>query len=121
MRQILSILSATLQPFRSRRAAERIEVRWDARAVIGNRVHQIEVQNISTLGLMARVDVALLPGTTLTVHLPEQGALAGDVRWYREGRFGMSFDAPAMLNAAIVEKYRQAAEEQAEKLARWMV
>lgn len=125
MRELLDTLVSatwsTFQPLRSRRAAERVTVLWNAQAAIGGAIHAIEVQNISTLGLMARIDLAVLPGAEIVVHLAEQGRLAGEVRWYREGRFGMCFDAPAVLNPAIVAKYRHAADEQAEKLARWMV
>ena len=80
---------------------ERDEPRYDAEgefqtAVLTHRGqnHVIRVGNISASGAM--VVYAAVPdvGEAVTLQLLDHGAVAGHVRWVRDGRVGINFDAP---------------------------
>lgn len=104
-----------------RREAHREPVAWPAMIEVGGRELPIEVGNISTSGLMADVDVELGAGTQVTVRLGDSVRLTGEVRWCREGRIGLRFDAPVELDAAVISRFRDACVEQAKTMSRWMV
>ena len=58
------------------------------------RDHVVRIGNISSFGVM--VVYAGIPhiGETVTLHLLDHGAVAGQVRWVRDGRVGINFAAP---------------------------
>jgi hypothetical protein len=58
------------------------------------RNHVIRIGNISPSGVM--VVYAGMPhiGETVTLQLLDHGAVAGQVRWVRDGRVGINFAAP---------------------------
>ena len=104
-----------------RRATEpREAVTWAAELEQDGRRVPIEVGNISSGGLMARVDADLGEAERLVVWLDGR-RLAGEVRWYGDGRFGMRFDAPVDFEPGTIERYRTVNVEQSKQMSRWMV
>lgn len=85
----------------------------------GGRV-PIEIGNISSGGLMARVDADLAEARRLALWLDGR-RLTGEVRWYGDGRFGMRFDAPVNFDRGTIERYRIVNVEQSKQMSRWMV
>ena len=60
----------------------------------GGSNHVVRVGNISNSGAMVvYADVPRI-GEAVTLQLLDQGAVAGHVRWVREGRVGINFVAP---------------------------
>ena len=58
------------------------------------RNHVVRVGNISKSGVMVvYADVPNI-GETVTLQLLDHGAVAGHVRWVRDGRVGINFVAP---------------------------
>jgi hypothetical protein len=104
-----------------RRGRERREaVAWAAELERDGKRVPIEIGNISSGGLMASVDGILASEAPLVVWLDGR-RLTGEVRWYGDGRFGMRFDSPIVLDPAVVERYRPAVVEQTKQMSRWMV
>ena len=65
-----------------------------ASLVIRERNHVVRVGNISSSGAM--VVFADVPniGEPVTLHLLDHGAVAGQVRWVRDGHVGINFITP---------------------------
>ena len=60
----------------------------------GGRNHVIRVGNLSPSGAMIVYSGMLHIGETVTLQLLDHGAVAGQVRWVRDGRVGINFAAP---------------------------
>ena len=80
---------------------ERDEPRFDVKgepqtAILTHRGqnHEVRVTNISSSGVM--VVYAEIPniGEAVTLQLLDHGAVAGQVRWVRDGRVGINFVEP---------------------------
>ena len=66
----------------------------------GDRNHVVRVGNISTSGAMVVYSEVPHIGETVTLQLLDHGAVAGHVRWVRDGRVGINFVDPLDLAAA---------------------
>lgn len=95
-------------------------VAWPATLEVDGQRHPVEIGNISSGGLMARVDVAVPADARLTVCIDGE-RLTGEVRWHDDRRFGMRFDQPLPLQSPVIERYRSAAVEATKAMSRWMV
>lgn len=78
---------------------ERAEERFDGAlqtAVLthGDRNHVVRVGNVSTLGAMVVYANPLHIGEKVSLQLFDHGAVAGQVRWVRDGRVGINFVDP---------------------------
>lgn len=63
----------------------------------------VQVHNISATGLLLESELALAPGETIAVDLPQTGMRPATVIWHSGALFGCQFDAPlssAILSAA---------------------
>ena len=58
------------------------------------RKHVIRLVNISPSGAMVIFPHIPNIGERLTVQLLDRGAVSAQVRWVKDGRIGLSFDAP---------------------------
>ena len=75
-----------------RRESEREEVFYRTRATVPGRGSiPVQVVNISASGFMARTELELPVGQTLSVRLPVVGELSADIRWALGGRIGCQF------------------------------
>jgi hypothetical protein len=61
---------------------------------IGGRKHVVRVGNISTSGAMVVFADVPRIGEPVTLQLLDHGAVAGQVRWVRDGHVGINFNAP---------------------------
>lgn len=58
------------------------------------RNHVVSLVNLSPSGAMVRFAGSAHIGETVSVQLLDHGVIAGQVRWLRDGRMGISFEAP---------------------------
>jgi hypothetical protein len=58
------------------------------------REHVVRVGNISSSGAMVEFAEPARVGDAVTLRLLDQGAVAGQVRWVRDGHVGINFAAP---------------------------
>lgn len=58
------------------------------------RQYAIDVLNLSGSGAMIRHAGELAEGADVQLQLLDQAPVAGQVRWIRDGRVGVAFDAP---------------------------
>lgn len=75
----------------------RFEVDGDFQTAVlthGGRNHVVRVANISSNGAMVVYSEIPHIGETVTLQLLDHGAVAGHVRWVRDGRVGINFVAP---------------------------
>jgi hypothetical protein len=61
---------------------------------IGGRNHVVRVGNISTSGAMVVLADVPRIGEPVTLQLLDHGAVAGQVRWVRDGHVGITFADP---------------------------
>lgn len=78
---------------------ERRETRAEAAprtAVLTHRGREqmVQVSNISPSGAMVAYAGEAAAGDAVTLRLLDQGAVAGQVRWVRDGQIGINFAAP---------------------------
>ena len=78
---------------------ERGEDRLDAGSSTGalslrNRNHVVTLVNLSRSGAMIRFSGEARIGESLSLQLLDRGAIAGQVRWLRDGRMGISYIQP---------------------------
>lgn len=80
---------------------EREEPRFDVEGDVQTAVlthdghnHVVRVGNISTSGAMVMYRDVPAIGDAVTLQLLDHGAVAGHVRWVREGRVGINFTTP---------------------------
>jgi hypothetical protein len=66
----------------------------------GGRNHVVRVANISSSGAMVVYPDIPHIGETVTLQLLDHGAVAGHVRWVRDGRVGINFVTPLDSTAA---------------------
>lgn len=76
---------------------ERDEERIDAGTHAGvlslrGRNHVVHLVNLSRSGAMVRFTGEAHIGESVSLQLLDRGANAGQVRWLRDGRMGVSFD-----------------------------
>ncbi len=65
-----------------------------ATLVYGGDRHVVDLLNLSSAGAMIRVGAMPEEGDSVVLHLLDQGAVTGQVRWVRDGRVGIAFDTP---------------------------
>jgi hypothetical protein len=53
--------------------------------------YSVTIRNLSATGLMAEGDVAVLPGITVSIAVPNIGWVNGMVAWVQDDRFGVAF------------------------------
>lgn len=58
------------------------------------REHEVAVLDLSQSGAMIAFDGHAYEGDPVTIQLLDHGRVAGQLRWIREGRAGISFDRP---------------------------
>ena len=78
---------------------ERGEERVDAGSrsavlVLRGRNHLVQLVNLSASGAMVRFASEAYIGETVSLQCLDHGAVAGQVRWLRDGRMGISFASP---------------------------
>lgn len=78
---------------------ERDEERVDAGSSTGvltlrKRNHVVSLINLSRSGAMIRFAGEAHIGESVSLQLLDRGAIAGQVRWLRDGRMGISFAQP---------------------------
>jgi len=78
---------------------ERAEDRLDAGSSTGvlslrNRNHVVTLVNLSRSGAMIRFAGDAHIGESVSLQLLDRGSIAGQVRWLRDGRMGVSFSRP---------------------------
>lgn len=78
---------------------ERDEERVDAGSGTGvlglrKRNHVVPLVNLSRSGAMIRFAGEAHIGESVSLQLLDRGAIAGQVRWLRDGRMGISFAQP---------------------------
>ncbi|BBD98005.1 PilZ domain-containing protein [Sphingobium amiense] len=81
-------------PAVDQRRARRELVDMVSHVTARGRTHDVQIINISALGLMCRTDAALLKGERVTFWLPVLNDYAAEVRWVEEGRVGVEFVSP---------------------------
>jgi hypothetical protein len=59
-----------------------------------NRGHVVTLVNLSRSGAMMRFAGDAHIGESVSLQLLDRGAIAGQVRWLRDGRMGVSFIQP---------------------------
>ncbi|MGH6707133.1 MAG: PilZ domain-containing protein [Sphingomicrobium sp.] len=59
-----------------------------------NRGHVVTLVNLSRSGAMMRFAGDAHIGESVSLQLLDRGAIAGQVRWLRDGRMGVSFTQP---------------------------
>lgn len=78
---------------------ERAEERLDAASnssvlIVRNRSHVVTLVNLSRSGAMVRFAGPAHIGESVSLQVVDRGAIAGHVRWLRDGRMGVSFVQP---------------------------
>lgn len=78
---------------------ERDEERMDAGSRTGilalrKRNHVVTLANLSRSGAMIRFAGEANIGESVSLQLLDRGTIAGQVRWLRDGRMGISFTQP---------------------------
>ncbi|MGK2910254.1 MAG: PilZ domain-containing protein [Sphingobium sp.] len=75
------------------RRARRDLVDFGARATGCSGVHDIQVVNVSPLGLMGRIKTDVTAGDKLLFELPHVRRVESVVRWVEDGRIGVEFSS----------------------------
>ena len=65
-----------------------------AALIYRGRSHDVRVGNISSSGAMVAFAEVPVIGETVTLQLLDHGAVAGQVRWVRDGHVGINFVDP---------------------------
>lgn len=77
------------------RAEERLESESSTVLLtLRNRGHVVTLVNLSRSGAMMRFAGDAHIGESVSLQLLDRGAIAGQVRWLRDGRMGVSFIQP---------------------------
>ena len=77
------------------RAEERIDAGSSTAALsLRNRNYVVTLVNLSRSGAMIRFNGEAHIGESVSLQLLDRGAIAGQVRWLRDGRMGVSFNRP---------------------------
>src|SRR5215218_3394176 len=85
------LAASRVQP--ERRESERDEVFYRTRAsAAGLGSFPAQVVNISANGFMARTEMEVPVGHSLSIRLPVVGEVKAEVRWVLGGRIGCQFD-----------------------------
>ena len=79
-----------------------------ALAAIGGETVEIKLRNISSMGALAECDLALAPGTEMTLDIVGTGPVRGIVRWAQAGKFGLKFDHQFDLGRLAPKKEKRA-------------
>lgn len=81
----------------------RFDIEGDLQTAVlahGGRNHVVRVANISSSGAMVVYPEIPHIGEEVTLQLLDHGAVAGHVRWVRDGRVGINFVTPLETPAA---------------------
>lgn len=72
-----------------KRVDDRLDVLWDAIATIDDRKYPCEVTNISTAGVLMRLDVDLEKGCQFLLKVLELNEYAVEVAWANQPFYGL--------------------------------
>jgi hypothetical protein len=79
-----------------------------ALAAIDGETVELKMRNISSMGALVESDIALAPGTELTLDIVGAGPVRGTVRWAQAGKFGLKFDYQFDLARLAPKKEKRA-------------
>jgi len=72
-----------------RRVDDRLDVLWDAVAIIGDKEYPCEVANISTAGVLMKLDMALEVKHQFLLDVQELNEYAVEVAWVNRPFYGL--------------------------------
>jgi len=78
-----------------------------AMTAIGDETVEVKLRNISSMGALVDCEVAVAPGTELTIDIVGVGPVRGVVRWAQSGRFGVQFDGEFDLGRLAPKKEKR--------------
>lgn len=78
----------------TQRRAQRDLVDFGTRATSRSGLHEVQIVNVSPLGLMGRTQSAVAAGDKLLFELPHVRRVESIVRWIEDGRVGVEFVTP---------------------------
>lgn len=93
----VGMIPRSLRRLFDQRDAPRIDTQSEMQTAVlvhGGRNHVVRVGNMSASGVMVLYGEVTRIGDAVTLQLLDHGAVAGHVRWVRDGRVGISFAAP---------------------------
>jgi hypothetical protein len=85
--------AAARNPSEHRRAVREL-VDFGTNAALRGIMHELRVINISSLGLMARIEADVRKDDRLIIELPHVRTVEAIVRWVEDGRIGTEFTTP---------------------------
>lgn len=62
--------------------------------LVGEHKFPCQIWNLSLGGARVRIDIPLMPGTSVLLSVQGREDLSGHVVWYREQSMGVKFDTP---------------------------
>jgi len=68
---------------------------------------EVKLRNISSMGALVECDLAVAPGTEMTIDIVGVGPVRGIVRWAQSGKFGVQFDGQFDLGRLAPKKERR--------------
>jgi diguanylate cyclase (GGDEF)-like protein len=71
---------------------------------INDETIEVRLRNISSMGALVECDLAVAPGTELTMDIVGVGPVRGVVRWAQSSRFGIQFDGQFDLGRLAPKK-----------------
>jgi hypothetical protein len=77
-----------------------------ALASVDGHTVELKMRNISSMGALVESNVALAPGSELTIDIVGAGPVRGIVRWAQAGRFGLKFEHQFDLGRLAPKKER---------------
>jgi len=90
-----SMIPRTVKRMFDERSEGRVEAgSQTALLTFRGRSHIVPLVNLSSSGVMLRFTGDAHIGETVTLQLLDRGAIAGQVRWLRDGRMGVYFASP---------------------------
>ncbi len=78
-----------------------------ALTAIGGENVEVRLRNISSMGALAECDLAVAPGTELSIDIIGVGPVRGIVRWAQSGKFGVQFDGQFDLGRLAGKKEKR--------------
>ena len=87
------MIPRTVKRMFDQRGEERIDAGTHAGVLaLRGRNHVVQLVNLSRCGAMVRFAGDAHIGESVSLQLLDRGTIAGQVRWLRDGRMGVSFD-----------------------------
>jgi len=90
-----SMIPRTVKRVFDERSEERLDAGSSAAVLsLRGRNHVVTLINLSRSGAMFRFGGEAYIGESVSLQLLDRGTIAGQVRWLRDGRMGVSFATP---------------------------